>query len=137
MSFGASALWPEWYRNMSRPWCLPCTELGARATATELGVACQWHFGILPDRDQESLRRAVLEVHPRGGSVRTVIRQIWVVRVILRGQSTPSTVEAIWKADADEVLARGRDDEASAMVAEGERMRLYSSDLRRHVAANA
>ena len=87
-----------------RNWCLPCRELtGTISWAQALGVACEWHWGILSDADQAALAAAVREKHPRGGSVRSVIGQIWVVRKILR--ETPNTVVETWKRDAAEFLA--------------------------------
>ena len=85
-----------------RPWCLPCREAdGSRVWASALGVACEWHWGILNDDDQRALETAVRERHPKGGRVASVIEQIWVVRRTLR--HTPNTVEATWRADADKL----------------------------------
>ena len=108
-----------------RPWCLPCVELGSRVPATEYGLCCEWHLGILSDADREALRLAVLERRPGGGKLRKVIDQIWAVRVTLRQGSTgPNNVEAIWQADAKEVLANEVEDYAAAQRAENERMAL-------------
>lgn len=108
-----------------RPWCLPCAELGTRVSATEYGVCCEWHLGILAAADREALRLAVLEKHPRGGKVTRVIEQIWVVRVTLRqGLTGPNNVEAIWRADRDEVLANEAEDYVGAQQAEDRRMAL-------------
>lgn len=91
-----------------RPWCLPCREgAGLRTWASVLGVACEWHWGILSDDDQRALQVAVLKEHPRGGRVTSVIEQIVVVRMTLR--QSKATVEATWRADAEQ-LDRERDD---------------------------
>ena len=111
-----------------RPWCLPCVEAyGRRQGAPNLGIACDWHWGILSPADQEAMRLAVLERHPQGGKVRRVIDQIWVVRVTLRQQLTgPNNVEAIWGADRNEQYALDRDDHDAAQKYEDERMALYA-----------
>lgn len=114
--------------DVPRPWCLPCAELGTRVPATEYGIACEWHVGILSDRDREALRLAVLDRHPRGGRVKKVIEQIWVLRVTLRQGSTGrNNVEAIWQADAEEMMARDNDDDDAAMAAERKRLALVNA----------
>ena len=111
----------------TRPWCLPCFELGTVVTATEYGLCCEWHLGILSDADREAVRLAVLERHPRGGKIRRQIDQIWAIRVTLRQKLTgPNNVEAIWEADATEVLANDAEDYPAAQRAEDERMALVN-----------
>lgn len=111
-----------------RPWCMPCGEMGSRVTATEYGLCCEWHLGILSDVDREAVRLAVLERHPRGGRIRRSIDQLWVVRVTLRqGLTGPNNVEAIWQADADEQVANEAEDYAAAQAAEDRRMALVGA----------
>jgi|GEM_PF-4092190 hypothetical protein len=74
----------------TRPWCLPCRERDGS----------DWCWGVLSDADQAAMTQAVRELHPRGGRVTRVTEQIWVVRLLLRQQRPPNTVEATWKADA-------------------------------------
>jgi hypothetical protein len=84
--------------EQARPWCLPCRDSdGSRVCAAHRGVACEWHYGILSDADQRALDAAIDLRHPRGGRVRTPIEQIWVVRVDLRNQRPPNTVEQAWR----------------------------------------
>ena len=86
--------------DAARPWCLPCREAdGSRVWASALGVACEWHFGILSEQEQAELTAAVRRRHPRGGRVNTVLGQIWTVRHDLR--QSGSTVERTWRADAE------------------------------------
>lgn len=94
-----------------RPWCLPCRAEGARVWAEHLGVACDWHFGILSEANQAALREAVRRQHPRGGRVTTAIGQIWVVRQILRNGDIPNTVEKVWADDLAEVIAQDEENE--------------------------
>jgi len=83
-----------------RPWCLPCRSLdGSRAWAQFHGIACEWHWGYLSETDQAAITEAVRRRHPRGGRVRTHIEQIWVVRMDLRQQKPPNTIEAAWERD--------------------------------------
>jgi hypothetical protein len=87
-----------------RPWCLPCRQAdGSRVYAQFLGVACEWHWGILPTADQDALTSAVRRHHPNGGRVQRVITQIWVVRHDLRDGR--NTVEKTWRDDAAELQA--------------------------------
>jgi hypothetical protein len=80
-----------------RPWCFPCyAHDGSRVFAAHLGLACEWHWGILSASEQEDARRAVAVKHPRGGALRSVIEQIFVVRRDLRENST---VEQTWAAE--------------------------------------
>jgi hypothetical protein len=88
------------FQRQQRPWCLPCRDLdGSQVWAMHLGVACDWHWSILSEDDQFALAEAVSRRHPRGGSIRTVIEQIWVIRVDLRQQRPPNTVEETWARD--------------------------------------
>jgi len=49
------------------------------------------------------MTEAVLARHPRGGRVRTHIEQIVVVRMDLRQQKPPNTIEATWERDRADV----------------------------------
>lgn len=87
-----------------RPWCLPCRELaGERHWASQNGVVCEWHWGILSPEDQAALTDALLQVHPKGGRAYRVLEQIWVVRKYLR--ESPNTVVETWRAEAADYLA--------------------------------
>lgn len=82
-----------------RPWCFPCWSLeGRRVAAQHLGLACEWHWGILSDSEREDARGAVAKKHPRGGGLRHVHEQMWVVRIDLRQHST---VETTWRQEPD------------------------------------
>jgi hypothetical protein len=73
-----------------------------------LGIACDWHWGYLSESDQAAMTEAVRRLHPRGGRVRTPIEQIVVVRMDLRQQRPPNTVEEAWardRADVEEMEA--------------------------------
>jgi len=90
-----------------RLWCLPCRSIdGSRVWAEHLGIACDWHWGYLSASDQTAMVEAVKRIHPRGGRVRTHIGQIGVVRMDLRQQNPPNSVEKTWKrarADVEEM----------------------------------
>ena len=91
-----------------RPWCLPCREAdGSRTHAQYLGVACEWHWGILSAADRAAMEAAFREhgIGLRGGHVRRVLDQVWIVRYYLRQQRPPNTVEATWRADAAQLEA--------------------------------
>ena len=101
-----------------RPWCLPCRNIdGSRVYAQYLGICCEWHWGYLSDDDQFALAEAVSLRHPRGGSVRTHIEQIVVVRMDLRQQKPPNTVEETWERDRADVEAMAA--ESAALEAAG------------------
>lgn len=89
----------------ARPWCLPCRYIdGSRVWAEHLGIACDWHWGYLSESDQRAMAEAVRRHHPRGGRVRSHIEQIVVVRMDLRQQKPPNTVEESWERDRADVL---------------------------------
>jgi len=84
----------------ARPWCLPCRgDDGTVTFAQFLGIACEWHWGILEESDQQALTDAVRRRHPRGGRVRSVLAQIWVLRGDLRRGG--NTVEKTWHRDRE------------------------------------
>jgi hypothetical protein len=101
-----------------RPWCFPCTRLdGSQVWAMHLGIACDWHWGILSVNDQEAMRAAVLARHPRGGRVRTVIEQLVVIRMDLRNGGAPNTVEETWAKDAEDFAEMRAANDALELVA--------------------
>jgi hypothetical protein len=66
--------------RQQRPWCVRCRqEDGSEAWAAMLGVACEWHWGILSPESQTALRAEILKKHPRGGRVSMVTEQLWVI----------------------------------------------------------
>jgi hypothetical protein len=84
---------------------LPCRDIdGSRVWAEHLGIACDWHWGYLSEADQEALWQAVLARHPRGGRVWTHIEQIVVVRMDLRQQKPPNSIEETWERDRADVM---------------------------------
>lgn len=66
--------------RQQRPWCVRCRqEDGSEAWAAVLGVACEWHWGVLSPKAQAELKAEVLEKHPHGGRVTMVTEQLWVI----------------------------------------------------------
>lgn len=101
-----------------RPWCFPCRNYGfGDVWAQFLGIACEWHWGLLSPSDQAALSVAVRARHPRGGRARSVLEQIWVVRQQLRNFSPPNTVEKVWAADFETYQAEQAQDEVEAQSA--------------------
>lgn len=92
--------------EIRRPWCFPCRAEGCRCWAEHLGIACDWHYGILETVDQAALREAVRRRHPRGGLVRHHIEQLVVIRLDLRTGNITNTVEETWAAEFAEFEAQ-------------------------------
>ena len=88
--------------EQARPWCLPCRREGSRVHAQHLGIACEWHWGILSESDQAAMTEMVRRWHPRGGRVRNHIEQVVIVRMHLRTGDIPNTIERRWQEDWDE-----------------------------------
>jgi hypothetical protein len=68
---------------------------GCDSGASEFGIACDWHWGLLTEGTQVAIREHLLKRRPRGGSAQTYGEQIFTIRFY-------GHAEAEWAAQPDE-----------------------------------
>lgn len=61
-----------------RPWCVRCSNRGTPSWAEYHGVVCAVHWWDLSDETRARIVENIRKLHPRGGRVRSVTRQMWV-----------------------------------------------------------